>query len=221
MDLINSICNKAPEYFIYSSKLPGTTHGNEPAGYYILKEYMDMINSQNVVLTRGTIIFIPVVNYCGFQSSMRYHPIIGDINAKYDYKEPINVINDLVIKFVKKSDFVIDFHEGYSFHKLNKNSAGSTITPINSDKSIDIANYVVSNLNLNILEDYKKFIVINTTLDNIINHTLRQYISLYEQNRDYILVELSGQDDIQPLELRMSQGVTIISSVVSYFNMDK
>jgi predicted deacylase len=218
-----SICDKEPEYFIYSSKIPGptililgATHGNEPAGYYAIKEYMDMLNRQDIILKKGRIIFIPSVNYCGLKLNSRSNPVYGDINREYNINKDMNVVNKLIIKFAKESDFIIDFHEGYSFNRLNKNSLGSTISPVDTNVSNDVANIVVSNLNANITEDYKKF---NILKDDGIKNTLRDYISKNEK-KDYILVEITGQNDIQPLELRKNQGLIIISSVISYFKMD-
>ena len=219
-----SICNIEPEYFIYSSKTPGptilvlgATHGNEPAGYYAIKEYMNMLNRQDIILKRGKIIFIPTVNYCGLKLNNRENPVLGDINRQYNINKDMNVVNKLIIKFVKESDFIIDFHEGYSFNKLNKKSLGSTITPVDTNISNDISNIIVSNLNANISEDYKKFDVIT---DDGINYTLRDYISKNEK-KDYILVEITGQNNIQSIEVRKNQGLIIISTVISYFKMDK
>jgi predicted deacylase len=45
----------------------GATHGNEPAGYYCIKEMMNLLNKQIISLKKGKIIFVPVVNYCGYQ----------------------------------------------------------------------------------------------------------------------------------------------------------
>jgi len=222
-NMIISICNKEPEYFTYSSKLPGptililgATHGNEPAGYYAIKEYIDMLNKQEIILKKGKIIFVPSVNYCGLKFNTRENPVYGDINRLYNINKDMNVVNKLIIKLVKESDFIIDFHEGYSFNRLNKATLGSTITPLNTIVSNDVANVVVSNLNANITEDYKKFDIVK---DDDIKYTLRDYISKNEQ-KDYILVEITGQNDIQPLELRKNQGIIIISSVISYFKMD-
>ena len=57
---INNICYKEPEYFEYSGKekgpailIVGATHGNEPAGYYSIKEYMNKLNKQELVLKKG------------------------------------------------------------------------------------------------------------------------------------------------------------------------
>jgi predicted deacylase len=232
INTVNNICNTVPEYYIYSGKLNGptvliigTTHGNEPAGYYAIKAFMNKLNNQEIVLTRGKIIFIPAVNYCGLKMNQRTNPILGDINRLYDINNnSINIVNDLIIKFSKESDFILDFHEGYNFNKIVKHSIGSTITPLNTELSNTIANFAVNNINLTISENYKKF---NLLKDSNINGTLRDFISKYndtniiKQKKDYMLVELTGQNDIQPIEIRTSQGLNIISSVIDYLNLTK
>ena len=66
--IINNICYKEPEYFEYFGKkkgptilIIGATHGDEPAGYYGIKEYMNKLNKQEISLKKGKIIFIPLV----------------------------------------------------------------------------------------------------------------------------------------------------------------
>ena len=95
---INNICYKEPEYFIYTGKekgptilIIGATHGNEPAGYYGIKEYMNKLNKQEITLKRGKIIFVPVVNYCGLQLNSRNHNTVGDINRLYVESENNNI----------------------------------------------------------------------------------------------------------------------------------
>ncbi len=222
-NMLTTICDTVPEYFTYASKTPGpsilvlgATHGNEPAGYYAIKEYMDMLNKQDIILKKGRIIFVPAVNYCGLKFNSRYNPIYGDINRLYNIDKDMNVTNSFIIQLVKQSDFIIDFHEAYDFNKINKGSIGSTITTINTETSNDVAKFAISNLNADISEDYKKFDIIQ---DDRIKNTLRYYISKNEK-KDYILVEITGQNDIQPLELRKNQCLSIISSVISYFKMD-
>ena len=54
---INNICYKEPEYFEYLGKengptilIIGATHGNEPAGFYGIKEFMNKLNKQERLL---------------------------------------------------------------------------------------------------------------------------------------------------------------------------
>lgn len=230
VNTVNIICNTVPDYYVYSGKLNGptvliigATHGNEPGGYYAIKAFMNKLNNQEIVLTRGKIIFIPVVNYCGLKMNQRTNPILGDINRLYNSNNTsINSINDLIIKFSKESNFILDFHEGYNFNKIVKQSIGSTITPLNTELSNTIANFAVNNINLTISENYKKF---NLIQDVNINGTLYDFISNYNNTnvlkKDYMLVELTGQNDIQPIEIRTSQGINIISSVINYLNLTK
>jgi len=217
---INTICYKEPEYFIYQGKTPGptilivaTTHGNEPGGYYAIRGIMDQLNQQKISLIKGRIIFVPIVNYCGYQLNNREHNTVGDINRLYLEGTNMNIINDLVIRLSKEADFIVDFHEGWDFNKMNNLSLGSTITPSQTKISKEVAKLVVNNINQNITESNKKFSVIK--YQKCIG-TLTDY---YQMNKDYILIELTGQNDIQPKELRKNQGMSSIKTVLNYFDL--
>jgi predicted deacylase len=218
--IINNICYKEPEYFIYKGKeegptilIIGATHGNEPSGYFAIKEYMARLNNQELFLKKGKIIFIPVVNYCGLQLNRRNHNIVGDINRLYDITNK-NIINKLIADFTNTSDFIIDFHEGYDYANNFYNSLGSTITPSETNLAETIANKVVENINKNITINYKKF---------KINKEKNIYGSLrdYAKKLNYLLVETTGQNNIQPIEIRVDQCINVINTVLNYFNLYK
>jgi len=218
---INNICYKEPEYFEYSGKkigptilIIGATHGNEPAGYYGIKEYMNKLNKQEILLKKGKIIFIPSVNYCGLKLNNRNHNTVGDINRLYIDAEKNNIINKLIINFSKISDFIIDFHEGYDYANISDETLGSTITPAETEKSLQVANIVVNNLNKIIDIDYKKFKINH---NKKISGTLREYADINKYN--YILVETTGQNNVQPLNTRTEQCINIINSVLENYNM--
>ena len=139
---------------------------------------------------------------------------------------PINKI----IELVNTADFVIDFHEGVDFHRLNNQSIGSTITPANTQLSQTIASMLCDTINENIIIDYKKYKII--TLDkylvnkypnkysfknNLIKGSLLYYANLIKKN--YILIETTGQNDIQPLNIRVAQDTQFINLVLKYFNI--
>jgi predicted deacylase len=218
---INNICYKEPEYYEYTGKevgptilIIGATHGNEPAGYYGIKEYMNKLNKQQITLKKGKIIFIPAVNYCGLQLNRRNHNTAGDINRLYKDMENNNIINKLIINFSKTSDFIIDFHEGYDYANKSDETLGSTITPSDTEKSLQVVNIVVNNLNKIIDIDYKKFKINH---NKKIKGTFREYADFKKLN--YILVETTGQNNVQPLNVRVEQCINIISSVIEYYNM--
>jgi predicted deacylase len=218
--IINNICYKEPEYFIYKGKeegstilIIGATHGNEPAGYFAIKEYMAKLNSQELFLKRGKIIFIPTVNYCGLQLNSRNHNTVGDINRLYNITNK-NIINNLIAGFTNTTDFIIDFHEGYGYANNSYNSLGSTITSSETILADNVANKVVENINKNITIDFKKFKI--NKEKNILG-SLRDYAVKLKLN--YILIETTGQNNIQPLEVRVNQCINVINTVITYFNL--
>lgn len=220
--IINNICYKEPEYFIYRGKeegstilIIGATHGNEPSGYFAIREYMTKLNSQELFLKRGKIIFIPTVNYCGFQLNNRNHNTVGDINRLYDITNK-NIINKLIADFTNNTDFIIDFHEGYAYANNSNNSLGSTITPSETILAELVANRVIENINKDIIIDYKKFKI---NKDKNIIGSLRDYAVKLKLN--YLLVETTGQNNIQPLEIRVNQCISVINTVTNYFNLYK
>jgi hypothetical protein len=240
---IKKICNNL-EYFIYGEKTPnnktililGGIHGDEPAGSRAILQLMNDINTniniKNIKLN-NRLILIPHVNYCALQINKRSIPLIGDLNRKFPSSENYNEnklhpIIKQILKFTKEADFIIDFHEGWGYYKENNESIGSTITPTNTIISNQVADLVYNNLNKNITEDNKKFTILtnNTNLiqntsgkygKNIdIKNTFKYYANII--NKNYILIETSGQNDIQELDIRINQARNIIDTILNYYN---
>jgi len=232
---INQICNNL-EHYNYGSKtdtnktilMLGGTHGNEPAGSKAILSLMEDINTNKITI-KHKLILVPYINYCASQMNMRLIPHTGDINRQYpktiNYKEcELNPIIKKILGFIKEADFIIDFHEGWGYYKQNNGSIGSTITPANTELSNTLAENVFMNLNNTIVDNNKKFTIlidddnkINT--DNIkygknfdIEGTCKSYVNLLK--KDYLLIETSGQQDIQPLELRINQDKIIINTIL-------
>jgi len=227
---------------VYDSKIDGPTilllggiHGNEPAGSYAIKNTITKLNNKDIVLKKGKLICVPNVNYCGLRLNIRLIPFIGDLNRKFPKDlENINKINkcpitNKIVELVKQSDFILDFHEGWGYHRINKNSLGSTITPSITDQSLDIANKMLENVNDKIESNDKKFMILTKKykeLNNItydysesadIKGSLRNYANLL--SKDYILIETTGQNNIQPLETRIKQDITFINTIFDYYKM--
>ncbi len=230
---IKKICNNL-EYFTYGSSKPdnktvlilGGIHGNEPAGSRAIIKLMNDINT-NEISIKNKLILIPYVNYCALQLNVRALSSIGDINRKFpinkDYDdEELHPIIKKILIFIKEADIVIDFHEGWGFYKNNNGSIGSTITPSNTQNSLNYANVLYNSLNNNIIDNNKKFtILVNDT--NLINtdknkygksydikHTLIYYVNLI--NKDYLLIETSGQNNVQDIDIRIAQARLIIDN---------
>lgn len=209
----------------------GGTHGNEPAGYHAIKTFMQNINLNKIKLKSCKLILIPQVNYCGLKLGLRFIPEIGDLNRKYpstpDGKSHNNIIKQIQEK-ITEADFVLDFHEGWGFNRLNGDSMGSTITPTNTELSFNIARDLFSNINKN-LKDHKRFRILTTNSDLVksnpdlfaaetdIKGSLRFYCNII--NKDYILIETTGQNNIQELNIRVEQDLFIINNILKFYNI--
>lgn len=238
--LINKICNNESSlnYYIYDSNNPGKTiaiiggtHGNEPIGSIVIRDLIIKLNNKEIILKSGKLILIPDVNYCALRTGIRMIPGIGDLNRKY----PKNIhensrcpINNKIMNLIKDADFVLDFHEGWGFHRLNKKSMGSSITPTDTDLSNDLANYLYDKINSIITDPEKKFIIFVNDKRYIQNP--QKYSQLndikgslrYCQNinkRNYILIEITGQNNVQTLDIRKQQANYILNSTLTYFKI--
>lgn len=235
---LNKICNNL-EYFRYNTSKSGENiktililggiHGNEPAGSRAIYQLMNDLND-NKIQTKHRLILIPYVNYCALTLDTRYILGIGDLNRKFPIKIDYNA-NDLhpiikkILLFVNEADIVLDFHEGWGFYKDNVGSIGSTITPSNTDNSLIYSKNLYDKVNDTINETYKKFTIlvendnlIKTDTDKYgknenIKHTLRYYANL--KQKDYLLIETSGQNNIQDLDVRIKQARIIIDYIIS------
>jgi len=225
------------DYYIYDSQKPGSTimiiggtHGNEPAGSESIKELIKDINLKKIILNHGKLILVPEVNYCALKLKIRYILGIGDLNRKYPklLNEQISSsINNKIIELARQSDFILDFHEGWGFHHANKDSIGSTITPNNTSESITLAKDFLETINKTIVEDKKKFTILTNNEDLLkldkygysssteIKGSLRYYLNLL--NKNYILIETTGQDNIQKIDLRKQQAKIFINLLLTKY----
>jgi predicted deacylase len=191
----------------------GGVHGNEPAGAVglnklILTGYFEkMAKSKNI-----TIIVIPEANPCGLKSNTRFQPDIirPDINRNFGKEEGDGIIAQTIVNTFKDADLIVDIHEGWSWHKINNESVGSTVIPTKTLLAQKIGSEIVNNLNKTITDPKKQFELLDRSPCDI-KTTLRCAMS--KKQKDYILIEISGQNDIQPIELRSNQVNIAVSTV--------
>ena len=114
---------------------------------------------------------------------------------------------------VKLNDIILDFHEGWGYIRQNNKSVGSSITC--SKIPIKYQNDIIKKINSSITEDYKLW-SINTQKTEIM-HSLRDYA--IDNKKAYMLIETSGQNNIQPLDIRVSQNITIITYILKKYRI--
>lgn len=208
---------KTPQkYLINNSKLNilmiAGTHGNENSGVIGLLKFIQNIKKNKYKLPFNSLTIIPKVNKCGYKINSRYtvNNKCEDINRCYPSNNDTyikNKITDTIIKYVKKSDIILDFHDGWGFYNQNSGSIGSTISKINN-KYVSLFNDIINNLNKNILDNNKKFSFLDYQ-DYKINGSLGQYC--IDLNKTYFLIETSGQNNVLDINTRLIQFNTIIN----------
>jgi hypothetical protein len=234
--LLSKICNNI-EYYTYGSKttnnktilIIGGIHGNEPAGSNAIVRLMNNINKNNINI-KNKLILIPYANYCALQINKRTIPFIGDLNRKFpidiNYEEnKLHPIIRKILLFVHEADFILDIHEGWGYYRELKGSIGSSIIPSNTQTSYDISEILYDNINETIVDNNKKFIILRDNINtnnerygqfNKIKYSLSYYANLI--NKNYILIEISGKNDIQDINIRISQIKNIINTVLDYYD---
>jgi predicted deacylase len=210
---------------IIDSKIPGptvlivgSTHGNEPAGTVTIE---NIISKKNFNLKRGKLLLVPRPNKLGYLFNMRYmpHRIINcDLNRNYPKEVgelPKEPISSKICQLADKSDFIIDLHEGWGFHRIQSNSLGSGIYPGDTHNSISLSYHIAKQINTEINDPNKKFVVGLNSHPELTS--LRSYCNMIYH--DYILIETTGQKDIQPIQIRTNQMLTLIDCVLFRLKM--
>lgn len=207
--------------YVYDSGVPGpcigiiaSVHGNEPAGGLLLEKLIkEGWFASNV--KHGSVRIIATPNPIGLKMGIRSRFFKGDLNRTF-YSGTNDADALEIIKFFESCDIVIDFHEGWGFHQIQPESLGSTVMA-NSEWSDKLARNMVKDLNadplMTLLCDPRKLFVVmpkEQTCD--ISTTFACYRQRIGQH--HILVETSGQNDVQPLQIRQSQVFTLIKSLI-------
>jgi succinylglutamate desuccinylase len=90
----------------------GAIHGNEPCGTKAIERILKQIESNNILIKKGRITFVPVCNPRAFEKNKRY----SDINLNRIFKPHVKpthyeemLANELIL-LIEKCDCLIDLH---------------------------------------------------------------------------------------------------------------
>jgi predicted deacylase len=196
--------------------LLGSTHGNEPAGSKALTRLCTMLRERNITLLVGRCTIVPVVNKSGNFWGTRNNVcnlVPYDINRNYNVGglSVLYPINENIKELVAKADIVVDLHEGWGYHVLDPNSIGSGIYPGHTTLAQDMAIAVVNALN-RIQQRVNKPSFVTSVSGISTKGDLMEYTR--NLNKHYLLVETTGQNDIQPLAVRVSQHLFIVTYIL-------
>lgn len=216
----------ALETIVLDSGLPGPclgiiagVHGNEPAATIALEQ---LLKSNDALLKpkRGKIILIPAANQCGLYENTRWHPTENqklfdfqyDLNRKFNEYGGTNGKSEQIIDALRGCDLTLDFHEGWGWNVTTRNgwgpvSLGSSIFGTNHPLASAVAKRAVEEINMSISDSDKKFVQLMDESCTIPS-TLGCYFE--KSKKASVVIETSGQNDVQSLEVRMAQVKKVI-----------
>ena len=215
------------DVFVYDTGKEGKTllfiggiHGNEKCGSIFLKRMIE--RKEYMKVKTGKVVIIPIANKCGYKENKR-HSENEDINRHFPSVPGVEKIEhpiaQLILKYVVEADFIVDIHEGHDYHLKNRNSIGSTISTGGTELSRRKAEKIVGKLNEGIADEEKKFSVLEHSKNSkyyyenlIIEGTLDYYCYLNE--KEYLLVEITGQNSGHKMENRLKQLEVIFSEIL-------
>lgn len=198
------------------------THGNESSGVLALYTLVHALQSGTLKIQHGSLRIIPCVNVWGTSRNVRYaYDKLGllpksDINRNYTAAGGTDPISKQVIQLTQSADLILDFHDGWGFHTCQPQSVGSTLTPTNTDLAITLAQQAVKKINESIFVNCKKF---SCLLNESCTIPTTLACHMQTNRRNYILIETTCQNGIQPSLTCMSQIFTIVSVVLMGLQM--
>ena len=213
-------CHRSLDIKTFDSGKPGInvlllagTHGNEPAGSHTLLRLQNLILKGTYKIKSGKLTIVHNINPCGYYFDNRYYSVIGkkiDINRMY--KKGF-IINKQIEKLIPNHNLILDFHEGWGYIGKNEGSIGSSITTLNIPFRHEYNILTLLNKNINIVE--KKWLKNDIKLE--VSNSLRELAM--KNKKSYMLIETSGQNNIQPLHVRMKQNNIILNYILKAYRL--
>lgn len=197
--------------------LIGGIHGNEQSGsvalVHLIKSGWFDKQGQRYGLAFKV---IPNANPWGLSRDIRYNEKGIDLNRQFT-KTNLDIVKD-ILQFFNDCDLVVDFHEGWGWHQITPASMGSTLTA-NSPASNNIADQLVSAVNKTTRDLYpqepkKQFVLLD---HRVVPCEIPSTLGCFSQKagKDHILVEITGQNNVQPMLYRTTQIYSLLNTLVS------
>ena len=192
----------------------GSVHGNEPSGTKACYRLIDYLKGKPL---KNKVIIMPMPNPIGYYLDSRYQlkPFNRDLNRNFS-DEGKDRISKIILEYVRTSDFIVDLHEGYEYHKRYPKSMGSSIIPNKSKVALKISNSIVHKVNKTIQDEDKKFVVSDfyDKEDCYLPDSLACYCNKNKKN--YISIETTGlHGNQQPIKIRVNQHYLLLKEIIN------
>lgn len=203
-------------YYVYDSGVKGPTvaivggvHGDEPAGAqaaWTIKDYS---------VKKGRLLVIPEANRPALRAGTRSSSL-GDLNRDFPRTQSDRADTSLarsiwsvMVKY--KPDWLVDLHEGYSYHLVNSKSVGQTVIYYPKANASSMAKAMAAAANRLVSNPKHAF----TVLQYPAKGTLARSVSIRLGTKGMI-VETA---DKQAMSLRVAEHVAAVNAMLSRLGM--
>ena len=200
----------------------GGIHGNESGAYKAADLLVDC------KIKKGELIIVPRSNFVSILANKRGYN--GDMNRKFKYiskKDPdyynVEGLKTLIAEF--KPHLVISLHDGYGFHKYNKNHWGQAIViDENRFKNFElykIASIVSQQSNKKIKNKRWKIPVFNTkTFSSSLHKEQRNALTGWCLKKDIMAFCLESSKQLPSLKDKITTHLFMIEEFFHLFNIE-
>lgn len=214
----------ATEVYSVESGRPGPTvficggkHGNAPAGA-IAAERM-----QHWPLNLERRVIVPRANVPALQAFRRYTPNLetnlSNLNRNYPRaghdEPPRGEQTEAIWRLIQETqpDWVLDLHEGYDFHQVNKKSVGSSIIPFTNHLALEAADLMIAAVNRIIpdTEPHAKFTRLGLPIDGSLARAVGERL-----HRPAMIIETTFK---LPLATRVQHHETAVHALLEHLGM--
>lgn len=188
----------------------GGMHGNEPAGYTAAAKFATLMPR------RGRLIVIPEANTLAVKAGTRTGSHPGDLNRDFPTSKSGktgSVLAESIWKLLREvdPDYLFDLHEGYDFHKLNKESVGQSIIYYPTGDAASMAKAMQSEVNRTITNKNHRFSLLKYPIKGSLARAAGMVLGTKA-----MIIETSRK---QAFETRVEQHVTMVRAALRKLQM--
>jgi predicted deacylase/glutamine amidotransferase-like uncharacterized protein len=196
--------------------ITGGIHGDEPAGACAAGQI------RHWPILKGRLIVIPRTNITALNAGTRRIPgaqdPARDLNRNFPRLNEPNTIRGepagAVWSFIReqKPDWVIDLHEGYHFHRIEKKSVGSSIIDIKSKATNKVVPAMLSAVDATVTDPEKKFSRLSPPADGSLARAAAKHLGA-----EAMILETTRRD--QPPSHRARQHRIMVHTLLARLGM--
>lgn len=153
-------------YYVISAEQPGPVlmvvsgiHGNEIGSMRAAQEIVDMLNQRKLLIQRGTLLIVPIVNRQAYHKRIRGNP---DLNRTFPRKRKSNAHHPLAATLFElaqryRPSWYLDLHEANGLSQKNPKRLGQTLIINAKSSGVAVVKDIIKSMNGSISDQSNHF----------------------------------------------------------------